>query len=227
MTPEEVFDLLTQKIAPRDGRTVGKVDVAIWCEDIGGLNYADACEAVARHYRESSDWLMPKHVHDLVKRIRAERLADSDRVVPAADPDDPKAYIAALRSNYRDLADGVPPRRAIAAGPVDAEQGADDVRAILSEFKARKAAAEAARRAEFEEARRVTRIFIDAQERLLGMPDLGAAVLAKAQEALFGDEQAAAGFPRAAQSTGVDDRQKTAILAAQFADAEADEETTS
>lgn len=226
MTPEEVFDLLTQKIQPRDGRTVGKVDVAIWYEDIGDLNYADAREAVALHFREADGWLMPKHIHDLVKRIRAARLADSDQVIPAADPDNPKAYIAALRSNYRDLADGVPPRRAIAAGPPSEERGAEDVKAILAEFKARKEAAEAARRAEFEEARRVTRIFIDAQERLLGMPDLGVAVLAKAQEALFGDEEAAAGFPRAAHAVGMDDRQKVAILAAQFADAEADEAET-
>lgn len=217
MTPEEVFDLLTQKIQPRDGRTVGKVDVAVWFEDIGDLNYADACEAVALHFREADGWLMPKHIHDLVKRIRAGRLADSDQVIPAADPDDPKAYIAALRSNYRDLADGVPPRRAIAAGP--ATEGADNelVARILAEFEAKKAAAEERRKAELAAERTAVRAFIDAQEVLLALDDLGAALLADAHETLFSPEQAALNFPLAAETTGITDRQKVTILAAQLA----------
>jgi len=124
MTPEEVFHLLTQKIAPRDGRTIGKVDVAIWHEDISDLDYRDACEAVARHFRQSPDtWLKAGHVRALVRKIREERL-DGFQYVPVEGDQDPQVYLQAFRdqreavaSGRRDPAPEIPggPRRDIAA----------------------------------------------------------------------------------------------------------------
>jgi hypothetical protein len=121
MTPEEVFDLLTQKIAPRDGRTVGKVDVAIWHEDISDLDYADACEAVARHFRQAPDtWLKAGHVRAIVKQIREERLANSDLAIPPPPPtgrEHEAQYRDALKTIRQHLGDGQPlPFRAIEAG---------------------------------------------------------------------------------------------------------------
>lgn len=72
MTRSEVA-LLLGLAAARDYRTVGEVDVLAWFEDIGDLDLADAREALARHYRESTDRVMPAHIRRLVKVIRDER----------------------------------------------------------------------------------------------------------------------------------------------------------
>lgn len=72
MTRSEVA-LLLGLAAARDYRTVGEVDVLAWFEDIGDLALADAREALARHYRESTDRVMPAHIRRLVRVIRDER----------------------------------------------------------------------------------------------------------------------------------------------------------
>jgi hypothetical protein len=72
MNRSEIAKILALAAA-RDLRTVGDVDVLAWHEDIGDLDFADAREAVTRHYRESTDRLMPAHVRRLVKLVREER----------------------------------------------------------------------------------------------------------------------------------------------------------
>lgn len=72
MTRSEVAILLGLAAA-RDYRKIGETDVLAWHEDIGDLDFADAREAVSRHYRESTDRLMPAHVRRIVRDIRAER----------------------------------------------------------------------------------------------------------------------------------------------------------
>jgi hypothetical protein len=59
--------------AARDYRRVGEADVLAWHEDIGDLDFDDARAAVSRHYRESTDRLMPAHVRRIVRDIHAER----------------------------------------------------------------------------------------------------------------------------------------------------------
>ena len=107
MTEDEVIDLLTYA-ASFDRRTVGDADVDAWLPVVADLSFTDAHEAVARHYgRDSTDWLMPKHVRDGVKAIRAERIARS--VIPAPPPelaDDPRAYQRALQEGIKQAADG-------------------------------------------------------------------------------------------------------------------------
>lgn len=82
MTRSEVA-LLLGLAAARDYRTVGEVDVLAWFEDIGDLDLADAREAVARHYRESTDRVMPAHIRRLVKMIRDERRREAPHEVRA------------------------------------------------------------------------------------------------------------------------------------------------
>lgn len=72
MTPQEVAAVLAAA-ALRDNRTVGPADVMAWLQDIGDLDPADALAAVSRHYRDSTERLMPAHVRRLAKAIRAER----------------------------------------------------------------------------------------------------------------------------------------------------------
>lgn len=115
MTPEEVFDLLSY-MASRDRRTVGKADVAAWFEDVGDLEYADAREAVRLHFRETADWLMPVHIRQRVKDIRADRLKNSDLAIPVGDPDDREAWAKSLRNITNRLANGREPFRAIEGG---------------------------------------------------------------------------------------------------------------
>jgi hypothetical protein len=107
MTEDEVIDLLTYA-ASFDRRTVGDADVDAWLPVVADLSFADAREAVARHYgRDSTDWLMPKHVRDGVKAIRAERIARS--VIPAPPPelcDDPLEYRRVLQEGLKQAADG-------------------------------------------------------------------------------------------------------------------------
>lgn len=65
--------LLLGLCAARDNRRVDEVMVAAWHEDLADVTLADAREAVARHYRESTDRIMPAHIRQQVKAIREER----------------------------------------------------------------------------------------------------------------------------------------------------------
>lgn len=79
MTRSEV-SLLLSLAAARDYRKIGEADVLAWFEDIGDLEFEDAKVAVSRHYRESTDRIMPAHIRRGVKALRAERA----RQVPSA-----------------------------------------------------------------------------------------------------------------------------------------------
>lgn len=72
MTPGDVARVLTAAAA-RDGRTIGDADVLAWHQDIGDLEYADALEAVSRHYQHTTDRLMPAHLRQLAGDIDRER----------------------------------------------------------------------------------------------------------------------------------------------------------
>jgi hypothetical protein len=105
MTGEEVIDLLSL-IAARDNRTVGKTTVAVWVEDIGDLDFADARQAVAAHFREEPGvWLMAAHIRRRVRKIRAERLHDF-RYVPVPGDENTAVYLAALREQREAVASG-------------------------------------------------------------------------------------------------------------------------
>lgn len=102
-----------------DNRTVGDADILAWLRAIGDLGYADAETAVAAHYGETTERLMPGHVRARVKAMRADRLARE--IVPAPPPelaDQPGRYKAALTGLIARIADGFGTRMAIAAGPV-------------------------------------------------------------------------------------------------------------
>lgn len=65
--------LLLGLAAARDRRTVGEADVLAWAEDLADVDFQDAREALGRHFRDSTDWLLPAHIRALVKVIRADR----------------------------------------------------------------------------------------------------------------------------------------------------------
>lgn len=229
MTPREAVLLTRYVKACCPQQAMDEFTPDAWFDLLGDLSMTDCKEAV-QSVAMRQPFAAPAEIRAEVRNIRAERLKNSDQVIPDADPDDRRAYIAALRSNYRDLADGVPPARAVGAKdhlaiasgaevePVDNEA----VASIVAAFDARRNAAMARREAEREAAVKAARAYVDAQEVLLALPDLGEAVITRAEVDLFGPAQAAAGFPLAEATLGSEDRHKTLIYAAQLAEAQAE-----
>jgi hypothetical protein len=72
MTHGDVARVLTAAAA-RDARTIGDADVLAWHQDIGDLNFTDALEAVSRHYRETTDRIMPAHVRRIAVQLDRDR----------------------------------------------------------------------------------------------------------------------------------------------------------
>ncbi len=89
-----------------DRRTVGEADVAAWHAALGHLEFDDVKTAIAGHYADTTDWLMPAHVATRVKALRRNRLAAVPDPLPDADPGDTRAYIAALREGRHRIASG-------------------------------------------------------------------------------------------------------------------------
>ena len=72
MTDIELKKILA-RIAVADKRTVDAVTAAHWRECIGDLPYGDVMTAVTRHFRDSTEYLMPAHIRALVAQIQRER----------------------------------------------------------------------------------------------------------------------------------------------------------
>jgi len=207
MTPEQVIDLLTL-IAARDRRTVGKIDVTVWHDDIGDLDYTEAAQAVTEHFREEPDtWLMAGHIRRRVKAARAKRIDAAGTVAEhkalhGRDVADEGAYRAELRRIHRDLGDAgqPPPFRAIEAGRAEAVAPGDtsSYRKLREAWEAERAAqreaekaAAEARIAEQEAERAATRRVTDAYAALLVLtPEAQADAYLRARDEL-GDTAAA------------------------------------
>lgn len=218
MTPEQVVDLLTL-IAARDRRTLGKADVTVWAYDIGDLDFTDAQQAVADHFREDPDvWLMAGHVRKRVKAIREARIGPPgpglSPVPPPADPDDPKAYMAALRAQQARVADGTEQVPAIEAGATGGYDDNPHVQRILDQLRAEKDAAALRKRQEAEHERQGVRAYLAALAQLLDLDDHGRRAIEAARDELYSDAQAAQGLPLLARTAGVHDEHKVTVRAA-------------
>lgn len=127
MNLEETIDLLTTAAA-YDRRTVGKTDAVAWHAAVGDLPFGDAQAAVIGHYTDCNDWLMPGHVRQRVKAMRADRLARHP--LPAPDPaiaDDTTRYRESLAASIESIADGKQVRRAIGGEKGTGQLSADDM----------------------------------------------------------------------------------------------------
>ncbi|MEU0078601.1 hypothetical protein ABZY58_11945 [Micromonospora tulbaghiae] len=72
MTPGDAARLLGT-CALYDYREPSKADAVAWFAVIGDLEYDEAAEAVRRHYRDSTERIMPAHIRRIVREIRDER----------------------------------------------------------------------------------------------------------------------------------------------------------
>lgn len=85
MTKAQVA-LILAAAAARDLRTVGDTDVLAWHEDLGDITYPEAREALRRHYRDSTDRIMPAHIRHHTRTIRDEQrrqVAHQVRALPS------------------------------------------------------------------------------------------------------------------------------------------------
>lgn len=85
MTLDETIDLLTT-CAAYDRRTIGKSDAVAWHAVVRDLPFADAQQAVFDHYTEGTEWIMPAHVRQRVKRKQRDE-AERGRIRELLDPD--------------------------------------------------------------------------------------------------------------------------------------------
>lgn len=108
-----------------DNRKVSDPDVMAWLKAIGDLPYADCEAAVAAHYGQSTERIMPGHIRTRVRAARAERLARTPLPPPAPElAGDPKRYQRAVADGVRRIADGLDARKAIGA-PLPGEPPAE------------------------------------------------------------------------------------------------------
>lgn len=139
---------------------------AIWSVVLAGVRYEDAREAVVAIAQRQA-FIAPADVIAEVRRIRRNRLASADRMLPDVDPDDVPAWLAARRGQLAALADGD-----LEAPPVlDAPQDARLTRALPHVFRR----PEAAPRLEVERQRQLTAV--------RAMPDQRAGTREHAEEA--------------------------------------------
>jgi hypothetical protein len=117
MTPEETGKLLAAA-ATVDNRKVGPLQVLMWHRVLGDLRYEDCEAALVEHFGESTDWVMPAHIRQRVKKIRLQRLEESKIPAPPHELiDNPPAYRAWLENARRRISDGEQPA-AIEANPL-------------------------------------------------------------------------------------------------------------
>jgi hypothetical protein len=109
--------LLLGAIAARDQRTVGETDVLAWHEDLEDLDFADCRAAVTRHFRDSTERIMPAHIRRHVRAIRDARRASQvvAELPPGRFEDDPDraARISRNAGQVRRLVDDLAAKRAI------------------------------------------------------------------------------------------------------------------
>jgi hypothetical protein len=118
MTPADAADILTIAAA-FDRRKIGKADAIAWADALHDLDVRDCVDAVRAHFRESTDYLMPVHVRQGVKRIRADRVRSANAAILEphdVDPRDVAAYTAEKRRRIAAIASG----RAVSVEPVGA-----------------------------------------------------------------------------------------------------------
>jgi hypothetical protein len=140
MTKTEVSFLLTAiYVYERREQAVSKVEVEAWHQLLASADFDDAKAVVTAHFAESDRRLSPAQILKGSRELAAARKPKEDTAqrlrVPNADPDDPTAFIRALRAgDYQpEPTPGTPPQGGLplaAIGrrvpPVTSEEVADD-----------------------------------------------------------------------------------------------------
>jgi hypothetical protein len=81
MTPAEAAVLLGG-ISAFDNRKPDETAAKMWAHALADLRLPDCAEAVTQHFATSTDYLMPAHIRAIVRRIRAQRIAEHPLLEP-------------------------------------------------------------------------------------------------------------------------------------------------
>lgn len=91
-----------------DRRTVGEADVRAWQMVLHDIDVEQARQAVAAHYADTRDWIMPADIRQRVRKTRAAALENFQ--YEPVDPDEtPQQYIARQRQQLNAVATGQRP----------------------------------------------------------------------------------------------------------------------
>lgn len=112
MTPAEVQELLEEASA-YDGRQVNDQIVMAWTGLLRDLRADQAMQAMRNHFSTEDRKLMPVHIVQGVKKLRAELMGNYQgpglpKEVPLADPDDVMAYLVSGLTQRAVAGDGLP-----------------------------------------------------------------------------------------------------------------------
>lgn len=145
MTPDQIprflkaVSLTDARLLPSDTDEALAM-TALWAVALADVDYAFALEAVARHYAKSPYQVRPS---DIAAQWRTQAARRAERYVdpiPMADPDNPTAYAAELKTTRREAIATVtpirPPRAALGPGAPQVaalSYGEDDVRAMRAQ----------------------------------------------------------------------------------------------
>lgn len=142
MKASEIAQILAEA-AKFDKRKTSHEDVEAWqASKLGRYDWdvEDCLQAVADHYSDSTDFLMPKHVIDRVANIRAARIAKLERVkrIALEDIGGDSEYGSKLRELVADLARRrLSPEHELETGGFDEESGDQELSEVALEAMAR------------------------------------------------------------------------------------------
>ncbi|HEY9410951.1 MAG TPA: hypothetical protein VIP77_15320 [Jiangellaceae bacterium] len=217
MTPREAVILVRYVEACCPQQKFDEFSPDAWHDLLGDLALGD-CRAAARAVAQRQPFVAPSEIRAEVKAIREARLGPPgpglSPIPPPADPDDDKAYRAALREQQTRIANGTETAPAIEAGAPASYDDNPHVQRILATYRAEQDAAARRKRDEAEHEQQQVRAYLAALQQLLALPDLGKRAIEAARDELFGDAQAAQGFPLLANTAGVMDEHKVTVHAA-------------
>lgn len=217
MNREETIKLTRYVKGACPQQAVDEFTPNIWHDLLKDLRLEDCRQAVVAIARRQP-FVSPSEIRDEVARIRADRIGPAgpglSPIPPPADPDDPKAYIAALREQQARIADGREHVPAIEAGEAAGYDGNPHVTRIRAQFDAERANSRRRKIEQDKADRAALQLHRRAVDHLLGLGDHGAAALEAARGHLLGEPQAALDFPDLTATPGVMDEHKVTIWAA-------------
>lgn len=125
MEKSELSFLLTAiYVYERRETAVSQIEVEAWYQILEDVDFEDAKKVVTEHFSESDRRLSPAAIRTGARAIAATRKppeSPAERMkVPNADPDDPKAFIKALKAKdwQPDPIPGEPPQGGLELGSV-------------------------------------------------------------------------------------------------------------
>jgi hypothetical protein len=134
MTPAEAQVLLSMASA-YDNRKPDPDAAKAWAAALDDLRFVDCRDALIKHYKTSTEWLMPAMIRAEVKRIRAKRIAEFGHydVPPGLDS---RQTLEFIRATNKRIADGEVASAAELETPGKSERHLPDMRELMASANA-------------------------------------------------------------------------------------------